>query len=322
MSVVTAEHRSPKDRFFERIGQTPLVRLNPITWRLPKAVELWAKLEWFNPGGSVKDRAAHNMILDAERRGVLGPGMTLLDASSGNTGIALAMLAARRGYKLVLCMPQNANEERKRTLRAYGATLELSSPLEGSDGAIVKARALAQANPDFLYLDQYANAANWRAHFEGTGPEIWKQSSGRITHFVAALGTSGTLMGTGRFLKEQHPSVQIISVEPESPFHGLEGLKHMESSIVPPIYDSSFADEKLSAPTEASIDLMRRLALEEGLLAGISSGAALWGALQIATRLQKGVVVTLFPDGGARYLSEPNLWNENPSIQPSNTGVF
>jgi cysteine synthase B len=293
----------------DRIGNTPLVRLRRIPRDLPPDVEVWAKLEWFNPGGSVKDRAAWAIIRDAEASGRLRPGMRLLDSSSGNTGIAYGMIAAARGHALTLCLPRNANLERKKILRAYGVEIVETDPLEGSDGAIRAARALVAEHPDrYLYLDQYGNDANWRAHYEGTGPEILRDTGGRITHWVSALGTTGTFVGTSRRLKEANPAIRCVSVQPDSPFHGLEGLKHLDTAIVPAIWDPSLVDEDLRAPTEESIALMRRLPREEGLLAGVSAGAALWGALEVARRLDRGVVVTLFPDSGERYLSEEHLW--------------
>ncbi|MCG8557724.1 MAG: cysteine synthase family protein [Proteobacteria bacterium] len=311
----------PADSLFQSVGGTPLVRIaNIARGQVPAGVEIWAKLEGLNPGGSVKDRAALNMLRTAERTGRLQPGGRILDASSGNTGIALAMLAARRGYALTLCLPANVNAERLRTLRAYGADVRLTSEMEGSDGAIVEARGLAAEDPSLLYLDQYGNAANWRAHFEGTGPEIWAQTEGRVTHFVAALGTSGTFMGTTRYLKGRNPKLEAHSVEPESALHGLEGLKHMASSIVPPIYDPHLADEQLAAPTEESLVLVRELACREGLLVGPSSGAALWGALQVARRLRSGLVVAVFPDGGSRYLSEDRIWQPEAEPGPAANG--
>ncbi|MES2641469.1 MAG: cysteine synthase family protein [Myxococcota bacterium] len=294
----------------DRIGNTPLVRLcHILDGVVPPEVEVWAKLEWFNPGGSVKDRAAWAMIRDAEASGRLLPGMRLLDSSSGNTGIAYGMIAAARGHAITLCLPANANRERKKILRAYGVEIIETDPLEGSDGAIRRARALLAEHPDrYLYLDQYSNDANWRAHYDTTAPEIWRDTGGRVTHWVAALGTTGTFTGTSRRLKEYDPRIECVSVQPDSPFHGLEGLKHLESAIVPAIYDPSLADADLGAPTEASIVLMRRLAREEGLLVGVSAGAALWGAIEVARELDRGVVVTLFPDSGERYLSEEHLW--------------
>ncbi|MFT4975417.1 MAG: cysteine synthase B, partial [Myxococcota bacterium] len=244
-----------------------------------------------------------------ERTGRLKPGMSILDSSSGNTGIAYALIAAHRGYKLTLCLPTNANAERKSILKAYGVTIVETSPLEGSDGAIRVARELAASDPDrYVYLDQYGNDANWRAHFETTGPEIWRDTDGRVTHWVSTLGTSGTFVGTSRFLRTQNPDIACYSVQPDSPFHGLEGLKHMETAITPAIYDRSIATADFGAPTEESLDLVRRLAREEGLLVGPSSGAAMWAALEVAKTLEEGVVVTLFPDSGERYLSEPHIF--------------
>jgi S-sulfo-L-cysteine synthase (O-acetyl-L-serine-dependent) len=292
-----------------RVGNTPLVRLRRVVDLLPDSVEVWAKLEGMNPGGSVKDRAALAMVLAAERDGRLTKDKEILDASSGNTGIAYGLIAALRGYKVTLCLPKNANDERKATLRAFGVRIVETSPLEGSDGAILRARELALEDPDrYLYLDQYGNDANWRAHYETTGPEIWAALEGRVTHFVTTLGTSGTFMGVSRFLKSKNAAIRCVSVEPESPFHGLEGLKHMESAIVPPIYDPTLADGRIGAPTEPALALVRRLAHEEGLLVGPSSGAGLWAALEEAKALDAGVVVTVFPDRGERYLSEPHIF--------------
>ena len=298
------------DGLLARVGDTPLVRLRKLPLGLVSPdVEVWVKLEAFNPGGSVKDRAALSMVLDAEAKGLLKPGATILDASSGNTGIAYGMIAAVRGYQLTLCLPANANEERKATLRAYGVQIVETDPLEGSDGAIREARARKAAEPDrYVYLDQYNNPANWRAHYESTGPEIWRDTHGRVTHWVSTLGTSGTFTGTSRYLKAQNPQITCVSVQPDSPFHGLEGLKHMETAIVPGIYDPGLADLDLGAPTEESLELTRRLAREEGILAGISCGAAVWGALEVARGLERGVVVTLLPDSGERYLSEPHVF--------------
>lgn len=292
------------------IGNTPLVRLERVTRGvLAPAVEVWAKLEWFNPGGSVKDRAAAAMIARARRAGQLRSGRRLLEASSGNTGIALGLIAATMGIGICVCLPGNANLERKKILRAYGVDIVTTDPLEGSDGAIRTARALDAAHPEaFVYLDQYANPANWQAHARGTAAEIWRQTGGRVTHWVAGLGTTGTFVGTARGLKAHNPAVRAVSVQPDGPLHGLEGLKHMASAMVPPIYDRSVEDGALAAPTEASMELMHRLAREEGLLVGVSSGAALWAALEVARGLESGLVVTLFPDSGSRYLSEEHLW--------------
>ena len=286
------------------IGRTPLVRLQRFERETP-GVELWAKAEWQNPGGSVKDRAAARMILDGEVSGALTPDRIILDATSGNTGIAYAMVGAARGYRVKLCLPDNASPERKMILRAFGAQLVLTNPLEGTDGAIREARRLKAAEPDrYFYPDQYNNDGNWRAHYDTTGPEIIEQTSGRLTHFVAGLGTSGTFMGTARRLRQFSPKIKLISFQPSGPFHGLEGLKHMESAIVPGIYDPSLADEDLRVVSERAYEMVRRLAREEGLLAGISSGAALAASLQVAKQLDRGMVVTVFPDGAEKYLTE------------------
>jgi cysteine synthase B len=294
----------------DRIGNTPLVRLDRVVRGVvPPSVEVWAKLEWFNPGGSVKDRAAWSIIREAEESGRLKPGMRLLDSSSGNTGIAYGMISAVRGHSLTLCLPQNANLERKKILRAYGVETIETDPLEGSDGAIRKARELVAEHPDrYLYLDQYSNDANWQAHVRTTAPEIWRDTQGHVTHWVAGLGTTGTFVGTSRGLRAYNPAIRCVAVQPDSPFHGLEGLKHLESAIVPGIWDGSLVDEHIGAPTEEAITLMRRLAAEEGLLVGVSAAAAAWAALRVASRLTEGVVVTLFPDSGERYLSESHLW--------------
>ena len=286
------------------IGRTPLVRL-PRFERETPGVELWAKAEWQNPGGSVKDRAAARMILDGEESGSLTPDHIILDATSGNTGIAYAMVGAARGYRVTLCLPDNASPERKMILRALGAELLMTDPLEGTDGAIREARRLKAAEPDrYFYPDQYNNDGNWRAHYDTTGPEIIEQTSGRLTHFVAGLGTSGTFIGTARRLRKFSPNIKLISFQPSGPFHGLEGLKHMESAIVPGIYDPSVADQDLRVESEHAYEMVRRLAREEGLLAGISSGAALAASLQVARQLERGVLVTIFPDGAEKYLTE------------------
>jgi cysteine synthase B len=290
------------------IGRTPLVRLHQFERETP-GVELYAKAEWQNPGGSVKDRAAARMILEGETAGKLDRGKVILDATSGNTGIAYAMVGAARGYNVRLCVPENASPERKLILRALGAELVLTSPLEGSDGAIREARRIYAAEPDkYFYPDQYSNDANWRAHFDTTAPEIIEQTSGRITHFVAGLGTSGTFVGVGRRLRKFNPAIKLISFQPDSPFHGLEGLKHMASAIVPAIYDPTLADEDLRVDTEDAYRMVRRLAREEGMLAGISSGAAMCATLQVAKKIDRGVVVTVFPDGAEKYLTE-SFWN-------------
>jgi cysteine synthase B len=291
------------------IGNTPLLRLEGFGELAGRNVELYAKAEWQNPGGSVKDRAAARMIADGERTGTLEAGGTILDATSGNTGIAYAMLGAALGYNVRLCVPANVTRERLRTLRAYGAKVVLTDPMEGSDGAIREARRLHDEHPAFFYPDQYNNPANWRAHAEGTAREIWEQTGGRVTHFVAGLGTSGTFVGTSRGLRERNPQVRTYAVQPDSPLHAVEGLKHMATSIVPGIYDPSLADEDLRVSTEAAQDMTRRLAADHGLLAGVSSGAALAAALRVAASVHDAVVVTVFPDGGTRYLSEP-FWEE------------
>jgi cysteine synthase B len=289
------------------IGRTPLVRLRHFEREVP-GVELYAKAEWQNPGGSVKDRAAARMIADGEASGALRSGLTIVDATSGNTGIAYAMVGAARGYRVKLFLPENASPERKLILRAFGAELVLTDPLEGTDGAIRAVRKLVAEHPsEYFYPDQYSNDSNWRAHFDTTGPEIIEQTEGRLTHFVAGLGTSGTFVGTGRALRRFNPAIRLIAFQPDSPFHGLEGLKHMPSALVPAIYDQSLADENLSVGTEMAHALVRRLAREEGLLVGISAGAALAASLQVARGLTQGVVVTVFPDGAEKYLSE-SFW--------------
>jgi cysteine synthase B len=296
-----------------RIGNTPLLRLDK-TVRGLEGVTLLAKAEWLNPGGSVKDRAASAMVRDARERGRLRTGKTVLDASSGNTGIALAMLGAAQGFPVYLAMPSNVSPERKRILKAYGAHMEWTDPDHGSDGAIRRARELAGNEPErFCYLDQYSNDANWKAHYESTGREIWRQSDGRVTHFVAGLGTSGTFMGITRRLKEMNPAVQAVSVQPDSPFHGLEGLKYMATSIVPAIYDPDLADRALTVETEAAYTMAKQLAREEGLLVGISAAAAVAASLQIAREEtaagRDAVIVTVLPDSADKYLSE-RFWEE------------
>ncbi len=300
----------PAGSVVDLIGRTPLVRLRRFE-REMRGVELYAKAEWQNPGGSVKDRAGARMIAEGEASGALRPGLTIVDATSGNTGISYAMIGAARGYPVKLFLPGNASPERKLILRAFGAELVLTDPLEGTDGAIRAVRQLVATEPGkYFYPDQYSNDANWRAHFDGTGPEIIEQTEGRITHFVAGLGTSGTFMGTGRALRQFNPSIRLISFQPDSPFHGLEGLKHMATAMVPAIYDATLADEDIAISTETAHRFVRRLAREEGLLVGISSGAALAATLDVARRIEPGapdvprVVVTVFPDGAEKYLSE------------------
>ena len=294
-----------------QVGNTPLLCLQNIarTAGLPETVALYGKAEWFNPSGSVKDRAALNIIRTAEWTGKLQPGMTLLDSTSGNMGIAYALLGAARGYHVRLALPQNASQERITILRAYGAELTLTDPLEGSDGAMREARRLAAENPDYFYADQYNNPANWQAHYHTTAEEIWEQSAGRITHFVAGLGTSGTFVGSTRRLKEHKPAVKCIAMQPASPFHGLEGLKHMPSAIKPGIYEGTLADEVRTVRTEDAYEMARALARKEGLFAGISAAAAVVASLEVARELEEGVVVTILPDSGLKYLSEP-FWKE------------
>jgi cysteine synthase B len=295
----------------DRIGNTPLLRFECITWDL-KNVQVLVKAEWNNPGGSVKDRAASNIVNKALQSGRLGAGQILLDSTSGNTGIAYAMLGAAYGLPVTLCMPSNVSLERKRILHAYGATIIYTDPGEGSDGAIRKARAIAAAEPEkYYYADQYSNDANWRAHYaNGTADEIWRQTDGLVTHFVAILGTSGTFVGTSRRLKELNPRIRCISLQPDSPFHGIEGTKHMATSIVPRIYDATIADAELGIETEAAYAMARKVAKEEGLLIGVSSAAALVGAMQVARGANAGsVIVTIFPDSGDKYLSE-HFWDE------------
>ena len=290
------------------IGNTPLLSLSRLERETP-GVTLCAKAEWCNPGGSVKDRAAASIIREAEARGVIREGVTLLDATSGNTGVAYAMISTAKGYRLRLCVPKNANPQVLAILRAYGAELTLTDPLQGSDGAIREARRVAQEHPGrFVYLDQYNNPANWKAHYETTSVEIWEQTKRAVTHFVAGLGTTGTFTGTSRRLKELNPSIRTIAVQPDSAFHGLEGLKHLDSAIVPGIYDPQLPDETLFISTEEAYHAVQRLTTEEGLLVGPSSGAALAAGLTLAKTLSavhtSGVVVMIFPDSGHRYLAE------------------
>jgi len=285
------------------IGNTPLLRIRMFEREFPK-VEVYAKAEWFNPGGSVKDRAALSMIEDGERSGALTHQKTIIDSTSGNTGIAYSLVGAAKGYRVKLVMPANVSVERKALVAAYGAEIIYSDPLEGSDGAIIMVREVVAEHPEsYFYPDQYSNPANVRAHYEGTGVEILEQTSGRITHFVAGLGTTGTFVGTSRRLKEHDPSIHTIAVQPEDSFHGLEGLKHIPTAIVPKIWDPSLADEVWGCPTEPAYDLARGVARSEGLLVGHSSGAALWAARRLAEKIETGVIVTVFPDSGDRYIS-------------------
>jgi cysteine synthase B len=285
------------------IGNTPLLRIRLFEREFPK-VAVYGKAEFFNAGGSVKDRAALRMIRDGEAAGALTPGRIILDSTSGNTGIAYAMVGAALGYRVRLVMPDNVSDERKTMIAAYGAEIVYSDSQEGSDGAIVLAQRMHAEQPTLYFMpDQYNNPANWKAHYDGTGAEIWRQTEGTVTHFVATLGTSGTFMGVSRRLRAERPEVVCVSVQPEDPWHGLEGMKHMPTAIVPGIYDPSLADDNLWAPTEVSYELARELAQREGIMVGHSSGAALWGVRETARRLQSGVIVTVLCDGGSRYLS-------------------
>jgi cysteine synthase B len=298
----------------DRIGNTPLLRFDRLTAHMP-GVTLLGKAEWHNPGGSVKDRAASNIVAQGRRSGQFAPGKILLDATSGNTGIAYAMLGAAEGFPVTLCMPTNVSVERKQILTAYGANIVYTDPGEGSDGAIRKARELATEHPDlYFYADQYSNDANWLAHYHGTANEIWQQTEGRITHFVAMLGTSGTFMGTTRRLKELNPAIRCISLQPDSAFHGIEGAKHMASAIVPRIYDPTLADEDIEVATENAHAMARRISRECGLLLGISAAAGVFASLKIAERLplkkdENAVIVTILCDSGDKYLSE-RFWTE------------
>jgi cysteine synthase B len=297
----------------DRIGNTPLLRLERVGREFPN-VEFYAKAEWFNPGGSVKDRPALSMIREGERSGQLRPGKIIIDSTSGNTGIAYAMIAAAKGYRVKLCLPASATIQRKRILAAYGAELVLTPADEGSDGAIRRVRQMYAEDPEkYFYADQYSNPANWQAHYQTTASEIWEQTRGRLTHFVAGLGTSGTFVGTTRRLKELNPEIRCISLQPDSPFHGLEGWKHMATAIAPKIYDSTLADDDLPVRTEDAYRMVKRLAREEGLLVSPSAGAALAGCFQVAKTLPRGqraVIVTVFPDSGDKYLSE-RFWEED-----------
>ena len=298
------------------IGNTPLIRLSSLEAETD-GVEIYAKAEFYNPGGSVKDRPALNMVLEGERSGALRPGKIILDATSGNTGIAYAMIGAARGYKVKLCLPRNASPERKKILRAYGAELVLTNPAEQSDGAIRMVKKLHAENPDlYFYPDQYGNDNNWKAHYRTTGPEIWEQTNHRVTHFVTGLGTTGTMMGVGRYLRDTNPQIRLISMQPDSPFNGLEGLKHLETAIVPPIYDPNVADENVECRTEDAYEMVKRLARREGLLVGISAGGNVHTALQVAKKAPRGsVIVTILCDGADRYLSE-KFWEDDEEPSP------
>jgi cysteine synthase B len=308
MPAVTPGRSRTTNSVIDLIGNTPLIRLSSFEQGL-KNVELWAKAEWRNPGGSVKDRPAARMMLDGERSGALTRDKILIDATSGNTGIAYAMIGAARGYRVRLCVPENVTPERKRILRAFGADVVFTNPMEGSDGAIIAVKQMFAESPDrYFYPDQYNNPGNWRSHYDTTAPEIIEQTEGRITHFVAGLGTSGTFIGAGRRFREFNPNIRLVSVQPDSPLHGLEGLKHMATAIVPGIYDPALADEDLGVSTEEAFELTRRLA-REGIFVGISSGGNLAGALRVARQVSDAVIVVVFCDGGEKYLTE-RFWDE------------
>ena len=306
------------ESLLDRIGNTPLVRLDSVTADLP-GIQILGKAEWANPGGSVKDRAASAIVLDAERQGLLQfgnrSGKSLLDATSGNTGIAYSMLGAALGFPVTLCMPSNVSPERKKYVAMYGATIEWTDPADGSDGAIRRARALAAAEPDrFFYADQYGNPNNWQAHYRTTANEIWAQTAGELTHFVAGLGTSGTFMGTTRRLRELNPAIRCISMQPDSPFNGLEGLKHMATAIVPPIYDPTLGDENIEASTEEAYRMAKRLARESGILVGVSAAANVATARLVGEREaragREAVIVTVLCDSAEKYMSE-RFWTED-----------
>ncbi len=307
--MITRINKQVGKNVTDLVGNTPLLELPAIAAETP-GVRILGKAEWYNPGGSVKDRPALWMIRDGERSGALTPQKTILDATSGNTGIAYAWIGAALGYKVKLCMPKNASEERKKILRAYGVDFVLTDPGEGSDGAIREARRLYAEDPErYFYPDQYSNPANPRAHYESTAPEIWEETGGEVTHFVAGLGTSGTFVGTSTRLKEFNPEIRVVSFEPDGAFHGLEGMKHMGSAIVPTIYDPTVADENRATATEDAYEMVKRVAREEGVLIGISAGAAVATALQVAREIESGTVVTILCDGADKYLSE-SFWED------------
>ena len=311
-SADVAAVRAAGESLLARIGNTPLLRFDALTAELP-TVQLFGKAEWYNPGGSIKDRTASSIVAEARRSGKLAPGKILLDSTSGNTGIAYSMLGAALGFPVTLCVPENISPERKRILQAYGANIILTDPGEGSDGATRVAHDLAEKHPDnYFYADQYSNDANWRAHYNTTANEIWRQTEGRITHFVAIMGTTGTFVGTTRRLKELNPNIHCISLQPDSPFHGIEGTKHLASTMVPSIYDPTLADEQLEIHTEDAHAMARRLAREAGLLVGVSAAAGLVGSLKLAESLKKqqpAVIITILGDSGERYLSE-KFWQQ------------
>ena len=312
--MIAAEKKTLGTAILDRIGNTPLVRLDRLTEHLP-GIQIVGKAEWCNPGGSVKDRAASSIVVDALNRGLLGSGRGLLDATSGNTGIAYAMLGAAMRFPVTLCMPSNVSRERKRYLNAYGAEVIWTNPADGSDGAIRKAREMAAAEPDrYYYADQYSNEENWKAHYRTTANEIWEQTEGQVTHFVAALGTSGTFMGTTRRLKELNPKIMCVSMQPDSPFNGLEGLKHMATAIVPKIYDPNLADLNIEMATERAYKMAKFLGSNQGVLVGVSAAAATAAALQLgeeaAANGREAVIVTILCDGAEKYMSE-RFWTED-----------
>lgn len=314
MITTKTQNRFSKTSLEAQIGNTPLIRLNRVTADLPANIEVYAKAEHLNPGGSVKDRAALAMIIDAEKRGILTKDKTILDATSGNTGIAYAMIAAARGYKLTLTLPANASPERMQILKIYGAEIIETDKLGGTDAAQIKAKKLVAEFPEkYVYLDQYNNEANWKAHYNSTANEIWQQTQNRVTHFLAGLGTTGTFIGTSRKLKELNPKIVSISMQPASPLHGLEGMKHLATAIVPGIYDETVADAETEVETEDAFEMTKRLAREEGLFVGVSAGANVFAAIRLAKTLsEKGesaVIITILCDSGGKYLSE-SFWNE------------
>jgi cysteine synthase B len=306
--MLAGKLRTNQSALLCRIGNTPLVEITQVFQS--EKIRIFAKCEWFNPGGSVKDRAAANIISEAEKSGELSSGKIILDATSGNTGIAFAMIGAMKGYRVELALPENASPERKSMLLSYGAKLHITSPLTGSDGAILKAGELVAEDPDrYFYADQYSNPANWQAHFNGTAKEIFDALEGEVTHFVAGIGTSGTFIGTSRGLKKRDSSIKVVSFIPESPLHGMEGLKHLPTAMVPSIYDPSVADQELLVETEDAYRMVRRLAMEEGLLVGPSAAGAVVAAIQVASNIDRGTIVTVFPDNGLKYLSE-EFWRD------------
>jgi cysteine synthase B len=303
MSVTVEAPARTAGSILETIGQTPLVRI--VLPGVPPGVELYGKCEWFNPGGSVKDRTALSLVTEGERSGALRPGKVIVDSSSGNTAVGLALVGRAKGYEVELVMPESVNTERRRVCEAYGARIVFTDAFSGSDGALLKVREMVAAHPErYFYADQYQNPANPLAHYRTTGPELWEQTAGRITHFVAGLGTTGTIVGTGRYLHERNPHVRVVAVEPDEPLHGLEGLKHLATALVPEVYDPSAHDLKFTVSTEQGLDTCAEALREGGLFIGHSAGAALFAAREVARGLDRGVVVALFSDGGERYLSD------------------